>query len=78
VKPFDIELRNYKKNVTNMNTLFEVWKLASTYNLTYLQHIYKDWIVIHILKDYEFSTFMNNISQFFMHMEHWEMVIGIF
>jgi hypothetical protein len=61
-----------------MATLFEVWELASTYNLMYLQHIYIDWIVIHILKDYEFSTFMNNISQIFMHMMHWEMVNGIF
>jgi hypothetical protein len=66
------------KNVTNVNTLFEVWELASTYNLMYLQHIYKDQIVIHIVKDYDFSTFMNNISQIFMHMMHLEMVNGIF
>jgi hypothetical protein len=60
-----------------MNTLFEVWELASTYNLMYLQHIYKYQIAIHILKDYEFSTFMNNISKNIMHMMHWEMVNGI-
>jgi hypothetical protein len=65
------------KNVTNMNTLFEVWELASTYNVMYLQHIYKDRIVIHILEDYGFSTFMNNISQIFVHMMHWEMVNDI-